>query len=364
VESLLAKNGVQLIRGSGEITGPNTVMVNGEQTRASSIIVATGSRPRELPGFEFDGERVLSSDHALMLTRLPKSLLILGGGPIGVEFAYIMNAFGVKVHVVELMDRLLPLEDAQVVEVLTRAFERSGIEVSTGAQAKALQKVKGGVKLTIGSAAGSERSLEAEKLLVVVGRTPNTDGIGLETVGITVDRGFVPVGDYYQTPVPGIWAIGDVVASPMLAHVASKEGEIAVHRIAGRQTVRRLDPLLIPSAVYTEPQLASFGLTEEQARERGVRYATASFPYRGAGKSVAVGHPEGLAKLLYDPRTHEILGAHVAGSDATELIHEILLARKAELVPAEIAEMVHAHPTLAEVVMELMRAAEGWAIHV
>ena len=199
---------------------------------------------------------------------------------------------------------------------------------------------------------------------MVVGRTINTDAIGLEKVGIAPEKGSIPVGDYYQSKVPGIYAVGDVVATPLLAHVAFKEAEIAVERIAGKNPPPRIDPLSIPGTTYCEPQVASFGLPEWKAVEKGIAFSKASFPYRGAGKSVAIDQTEGFAKIIYDPKTKEILGAHIVGAEATELIHELLLARTAELLPEDIATMIHAHPTLSEVNGEVMRAVEGWAIHI
>ena len=362
---LLKKNSVELIQGNAVLKGPNEVSVNsGKTITGKHIIVATGSRPRSIPGFDFDEERVLSSDRALMLEKLPESIIILGGGFIGVEFAHIMNAFGVKVTVVELLERLLPLEDADSSEVLTRAFKRRKIDILTSTKALSMKKEGKKVSLLLEKKDGGQTSIEAEKVLVVVGRAPNTEDIGLESVGITTEKDFIPVGDYYQTKVPTIFAIGDVVATPQLAHVASKEGEIVVEHLVGKSPPSRIDPLLIPSAVYCEPQVASIGYKEWQAQEQDVAYKKASFPYRGAGKSVAIEKIDGMVKVLYDPESSEILGAHVAGSEATELIHEILLAKSAELLPGDIAAMIHAHPTLSEAVMEAMRAAEGWAINI
>ncbi|NLD99388.1 MAG: FAD-dependent oxidoreductase, partial [Fibrobacter sp.] len=203
-----------------------------------------------------------------------------------------------------------------------------------------------------------------EKVLVVTGRVPNTEGIGLEKLGLETQRGFIPVGDYGETAVPGVYAIGDVVATPLLAHVASKEGEIAVEHIAGHETVKGIDRNAIPGAVYCEPQVTSFGYTESAAKEKGLSVTVFSFPYKGVGKSVAIGKSEGFIKLVCDATTHEILGAHIIGAEATELIHEILLAKTAELLPQDIASMVHAHPTMSEGVMESCRGIEGWAIHV
>ena len=365
VSFLLKKNKVEYIEGTATLAGPNEVtMDSGKKVSGKSIIVATGSRPREIPGFSFDEKTVLSSDGALMLETLPKSIIILGGGFIGVEFAHIMNSFGVEVNVVELLDRLLPIEDEESSTVLTRSFKKRKIGIYTSTRAMGMKKAKGGVVLSVEKKDGEKAELEAEKLLVVVGRAPNTENIGLDKVGITTDKGFIPVGDYYQTSVPSIYAIGDVVATPQLAHVASKEGEIAVEHMAGRSPVPKIDPHVIPSAVYCEPQVASFGYKEYEVQQQGLNYKKAVFPYRGAGKSVAIEKPEGHVKILYDPETAEILGAHVAGSEATELIHELLLAKSAELLPADIADMIHAHPTLSEALMEAARTAEGWAIHV
>jgi dihydrolipoamide dehydrogenase len=365
VQFLLKKNKVDLIPGEGKLSGGKEVTVSGgKKVTGKNIIIATGSRPRELPGFTFDEERVLSSTGALMLTRLPRKIVILGAGAIGVEFSHILNAFGVEVHLVEMLNRILPLEDAETVAVLDRSFRKRGITISTSTRALSVEKGSFGVKVTLQEPSGAKKTVEADQLLVVVGRTPNSDSIGLEKLGLATEKGAIPVGDYYQTKVPGIYAIGDVIPAPLLAHVASKEGEIAVEHIAGKKPEPRIDPLSIPSCTYSEPQVASFGLPEWKAKELGRKYEKASFPYRGAGKSVAIEQPDGLIKVLLDPDSKEIIGAHVVGAEATELIHEILLARTAELLPEDIANMIHAHPTLSEAVMETMRAAEGWAIHV
>ncbi len=280
------------------------------------------------------------------------------------EFAHVMNAFGTEVHLIELMDRILPIEDEEISETLRKAFLKRGIEIYTSTRATGLKKAKKSVTVTLEKKDGKIEELKVDKILVVVGRVPNTEKIGLENVGIQTEKGFIPVGDYYETKVPGIFAIGDVVNSPLLAHVASKEGEIAVEFMAGHKPPKKVDPLAIPSAVYCEPQVASFGYSEWKAKEAGVEYQVAKFPYRGAGKSVAIGKSEGFVKILFDPKIHEILGAHIIGAEATELLHEILLAKSSELLPEDIATMIHAHPTLSEAVMEAARAAEGWAIHI
>jgi dihydrolipoamide dehydrogenase len=379
VAFLLKKNHVELLAGEGTISRVHEVEVKpvgsgGSPRRlsAANILIATGSRPRPLPGFDFDEKLVLSSTGALMLEELPKRVCILGGGAIGVEFAHVMNAFGVEVHLVEMLDHLLPLEDQEIADVLTRAFKKRGIKIYTSTKASSYARSGKALKVElegVGAAASAKDAegpgeLEVDKVLLVVGRIPNSEGIGLEKLGITTDKGFIPVGDYYRTSAEGVFAAGDVIRSPMLAHVASAEAELAVEHMAGQATRTRLDPNAMPGAVYCEPQVASFGLTEAQAAEQKLDFQKATFPYRGAGKSVAIGRTEGMVKLLVERETREILGAHVVGADATELIHELLLAKTAELLPEDIATMIHAHPTLSEAVMEAARAAEGWAIHV
>ncbi|RKY00818.1 MAG: dihydrolipoyl dehydrogenase, partial [Spirochaetes bacterium] len=353
VTYLLRKNKIDVVSGKGRLLRPDSVEIDGkERIRAKNIIVATGSRPREIKGFEFDGDKVLSSNDALLMEELPESIVILGGGFIGVEFAHILSSFGVEVTIVELLDRLLPLEDEDSSSVLVRAFKRKRINVLTSTKAKALKKGKDGIKLFVEDSKGNEKELEAEKILVVVGRATNIEDIGLEDAGIRVDRGFVLVGDYYQTDAPGVYAIGDVVPTPQLAHVASKEGEIVAEYIAGKNPPKKVDPMLVPSAVYCEPQVASFGYKEYQLKENGIKYEKAMFPYRGVGKSVAVEKSDGHVKILFNPDTREILGASIVGTDATEIIHELLLAKKVKLLPSDIADMIHAHPTISEAIME------------
>jgi len=365
VQFLLKKNGVEYVQGAAVFkTAHELDIAGGKTVTADNVIIATGSRSRAVPGFAFDEETVLSSTGALMLEKLPKRLLILGAGAIGMEFAHIMNSFGVEVTVVEMLDRILPIEDAETVAVIEKEFSRRGIKMLVSTKAAGMEKTDSGIKVRLEGKAGTASSVEADKVLVAVGRAPNTENLGLERIGVVLDRGFVKTGDYYETAVRGVYAVGDVVSTPLLAHVASKEGEIAVERIAGRTPEKRISLDEIPSAVYCEPQIGSFGLTEEEAKTRGVKYVKAVFPYRGIGKAVATESSEGLVKIILDPETREIIGAHAAGSQATEIIHEILLARHGELLPEDIAGMIHAHPTLSEGVMEAARAAEGWAIHI
>jgi len=364
VEYLLKKNKVDHIQGTAEIVSRNGVMLEDQtEITGKNIVIATGSRPSQIKGFEFDEKQVLSSGGILSLKKLPDSLIILGAGAIGCEFAYIMNTFGVKVHLIEMEKHILPIEDARTVAVLERSFKANGIDVITGTWANSIEKTSGKVTVTLMGKDGNSKKIEAEKVLCVFGRTPNTDNIGLENIGLKTEEGYIPVVDYYQTRVEGVYAIGDVVKTPLLAHVASKEGEIVSEYIAEYKPRPRIDLNEIPSAIYCEPQLASFGFTEDKAKEQNIPYKKALYPYRGVGKAVAIGKTEGMVKTLYDPETHEILGAHIVGHDATELIHEILLAKTAGLLPENIAEMIHAHPTMSEVVMEQMRAVDGQPIH-
>ncbi len=366
VAFLLKKNNITVVNGTGVLKSAHEIDVNnGEKSvTAKNIIIATGSRPRVIPGFEFDETTILSSTGALSLKTLPKSLLILGAGAIGVEFAHIMNAFGVEVHLVEMMGRILPIEDEEVSESLRKLFVKRGIKVYTSTKALSYAKKENGVDVILQDSADVQMQIPVEKVLVVTGRASNTDAIGLDKVGITTQKGYIPFGDYYRTNVESIYAIGDVVATPLLAHVASKEGEIAVEHIAGHETQKSISFDKIPGAVYCEPQVASFGMKLKDAKDKGIPCRETSFPYRGAGKTVAVGKPDGFVKIVYNEETHEILGAHIVGADASELIHELLLAKTTELLPNDLATMIHVHPTISETVMEAARGVEGWAIHV
>jgi dihydrolipoamide dehydrogenase len=365
VQYLLKKNEVNYIQARGTLKSREEIQLDdGSTINGKNIIIATGSKPKRIPGFDFDENKVLSSRGAIMLRELPESICILGGGAIGCEFAHIFSSFGVEVHLVEMMATLLPLEDAEVTNVLEKGFKKRGIKVYTETKAHSFKKNNGHLDIILGKEGNGNYTVSVRKLLVVVGREPRTDDIGLENIGLKVEKGFIPVKDYYQTYVNGVYAVGDVVNSPLLAHVASREGEIASEHIAGRKTLRKIDIDLIPGAVYTSPQVASFGKTESQVQEAGISYKKALFPYRGTGKSVAIGKTEGLVKVLTDSRTGEILGAHIAGAQATELIHELLLAKSSELLPADIAHMIHAHPTLSEISMEVMKMVLDQAIHI
>ncbi|WOJ97753.1 dihydrolipoyl dehydrogenase [Congregibacter brevis] len=367
VAGLLKKNKVDYLKGNAELTTATSISIDGKDTvEAKHIMLATGSRPMEIQGFEFDEDRVLSSTGILALESLPKSLLILGAGAIGCEFAYAMASFGVKVTLVEAQTHVLPSEDFEVCEVLHHALTKQGVDIRVATRAKSLERNTESISATLLGNDGSEKTLHAERALVVFGRQPNTQNLGLSTVGLTADhRGYIEVDAVGRTATPSIYAIGDIVSSAALAHVASAEGERAVDHIVGTlsDSTIPMDPDLVPSAIYCEPQVAGFGLREDQALLQGTAFKKSVFPYHGAGKTIAIGRPDGLVKVLCDPKTDEILGAHIVGHNATELIHELLLAKSSELLPDDIAGMMHAHPTVSEAVMECMNGINGKPVH-
>ncbi len=366
VSFLLQKNKINLITGQASQIKPGQVLLeDGSSITAQDIILATGSRPREIKGFAYDNDKVLSSDTAIMQKDLPASLLILGSGAIGVEFAHFMNAFGVKVHLVEMLDHILPLEDEETAQVLHNSFKKRGIKIYPATKATSYTKAGDQLQVSLTDKAGATSTVTVDKILVSAGRVPNTAKLGLaeSKIALTED-GFVQVGDYYETSVKGIYAIGDIVKTPLLAHVASKEAILAVEKIAGQPGPARLDPWSIPAGTYCEPQVASFGLTEKQAKADGLPYKKLVFPYRGAGKAVAAEEADGLIKVLLADKTQEIIGAHIVGAAATELIHELLLARSAELLPEDLTRMIHAHPTLSEIIGEVMLQAQGQSLHI
>ena len=376
IQFLLKKNEVEYIKGEGKLVSASEIDLAGQRrVKARAIILATGSRPRELPGLSFDEATALSSTGALNLKKVPSKIVILGAGAIGMELGYVWNAFGAEVTIIEGMDRVLPLEDAEAAALARRIFEKRGIQFITGAFATTGARGPKGLSLDLKAAKedGADAvppRVSANAVLVAIGRVPNSDGLGLEALGITLDRGFVPVGDYCQTAAQGVYAIGDLIRSPLLAHVASKEGEIAAEHIAAvlkgapLPRERRADPMLVPSAIYCDPEIASFGLQEEQAKAQKIPHRVFSFPYRGIGKAVATGSAEGFVKVLANPDTGELLGAVIVGERATDLIHELLLARGAELTAEDVADLIHAHPTVAEGAMEAARGLLDRAVHV
>lgn len=367
VAYLFKKNDIETVHGFGRVTGPNTVEVaSGDESttlEAKQILIATGSVPRELPFAETDGEQILNSDHMLELDRVPESLVVLGAGAVGCEFASIYRSFGSEVTLVEMLPRLLPLEDAEVSKELERAFRKRGIESRTGTKLASVDKTDGGLELTLERQGKDPESLQTEMLLVAVGRAPVTGDLGLEELGVGLEKGYVEVDQQMRTAVDSIYAIGDVVDTPWLAHVAMHEGILAVEHMAGRE-VRPIDYDHVPSCTYCDPEVGSVGLTEEEAEERGYDVATGKFPFTALGKASILGKTAGFVKVVRETRYDELLGVHIIGAHATDLIAEACVALQIESTTEELFRTMHAHPTLSEAVGEAAHAAVGSAIHI
>jgi dihydrolipoamide dehydrogenase len=370
VAFLMKKNNVATFTGSGKLAGKGVVEIYdasqklNETISASRILLATGARARALPGIAFDGRRVISSTEAMILKEVPKSLLIIGAGAIGVEFAYFYNALGTKVTLVEMMPRILPIEDQEVADLLARSFKKSGIQILTESKVSSLNVADEGVEAAIQNAKGESSALKAELALMAVGVTGNVENLGLEQMGVKVEKGQVPVDGNFQTNVPGVYAIGDLIGPPWLAHVASAEAISAVEGMAGLKERMKVDYDNIPGCTYCQPQVASIGLTEQKAREKGHELKIGKFPFSASGKGRAIGETEGLVKLIFDAKYGELLGAHILGSEATEMIAELGIAKNLEATCEEILKTVHAHPTLSEAVMEAAASAAGKAINI
>nr|WP_201778029.1 dihydrolipoyl dehydrogenase [Thermanaerothrix daxensis] len=368
VAFLMKKNNIAVYMGTGRLTARDTVRVtdkDGKETdlKARHIVIATGASVAVPAGWPVDGEKVVTYLEAILQEKCPSSAVIIGAGAIGVEFATIWSAYGSQVTIVEMLPRLLPLEDEEVSAELKKAFEKRGIRCLTGHKVEAVETTPNGARVTV-STDGQTQVLEAEQALVAIGFRPNSKGLGLEEVGVRLDaRGFVEVDERMATSVPGIWAIGDVTGKLMLAHVASAQGIVCAEAIAGVETVS-LDYRMMPRATYCQPQVASFGLTEAQARAEGYEVKVGRFPFQANGKALGLGESGGFVKIITDAKYGEILGAHMIGPEVTELLPELTLAQRMELTPAEIARNVHAHPTLSEVIMEAAHVAEGHAIHI
>ncbi|MPZ23189.1 MAG: dihydrolipoyl dehydrogenase [Dehalococcoidia bacterium] len=365
VDFLLKKNKVTVIEGTASLQRSTMVDVAGKEPRTldtRNVVIATGARARRLPGIDVDGKYVLTSNEAVVLKETPKHAVIIGGGAIGVEFAYTWASFGAKVTVVEMLDRLLPLEDADVSRQLERSFKKQGIEFLTGTRVESVKRK--GNELTVAvSGPGGEQSLKGDRVLVAVGMEPVLDGLGIEEIGIeTKKNGFIQVDDQMRTNVDNVYAVGDVAGELLLAHVASAMGVTAAEAIAGKDTPRLVYDDM-PRATYCLPQVASIGLTEEQARERGFDVVTAQFPFRGNGKALALDELDGFVKLVVDRKYGDIIGGHMIGPGVTELISELSLGRVLETTPGELGFTVHPHPTLSEAVKEAALAVNGEAIH-
>jgi dihydrolipoamide dehydrogenase len=366
VEMLLKRAKVERIAGVATLKGGGKVEVAGEggarTLEAKNIIVATGSEARTLPGLAPDGP-ILTNVEILGLTAVPKSLIVIGAGAVGVEFASMFRRFGSEVTVIEMLPRTVPVEDEDVSKELERNFRKQKIRVETGARAENVRKGGAGVQLTLFTKDGKEEQLEAEKLLVAVGRRPNTDAIGLENTRVELDRGFIKVDRNQQTAEPGVYAIGDVVAgTPQLAHVATREGMIAVAHIAGKPAIP-INRNRIPGCTYTEPGIGSVGMTEAQARAAGYKVRVGRFPFAGNSRATILGHHEGFVKVVSDETHGEILGVHIIGPDAYELVAEAVAAMESESTVDVMMQAIHAHPTLYEAVGEAFNAVYGLSIN-
>jgi dihydrolipoamide dehydrogenase len=368
VEFLMKKNKVDWIKGYGTLKGKGKVEVKSEDgalrtLEAKNIIIATGSEARMLPGLQPDPKFILTNIEILNLTEIPKTLGIIGAGAVGVEFASIFNRFGSKVTVMEMLPRLVPVEDEEVSKELERVFKKAGIRTETGAKAENIRKTASGVQLTATLSNGKQEELEFEKLLVAVGRKPITEGIGLEGTKVQLDRGFIVVDKFQQTGEPGVYAIGDVVAgTPQLAHVATMEGMVALDHMTGRNAVP-INRNRIPGATYTEPGIGSVGLTEAQAKAQGFKVKVGKFPFAANSKASILGSHDGFVKVVADEKYGEILGVHIIGPQGFELISEAVAAMEAEATVETLMHTIHAHPTLYETLGEAFNSVYGLAIN-
>jgi dihydrolipoamide dehydrogenase len=367
VEFLMKKNKVEVIKGYGTIKGAGTVEVKTdkgvETLTTKNILIATGSEARMLPGLKPDNEFILTNIEILNLTQVPKSLMVIGAGAVGVEFASMFRRFGSEVSIFEMLPRIVPVEDEEVSKELERVFKKSGIRVETGAKCDNVQKTGTGVKMKVTLSNGKVEDVEAEKLLVAIGRAPNTANIGLESTKVELDRGFIKVNGYQETAQPGVYAIGDVVAgTPQLAHVASMQGMVAVAKMAGKP-VTPINRNHIPGATYTEPGIGSVGLTEAQAKAAGYKVKVGKFPFVANSKATILGSHDGFVKVVADEKYGEILGVHIIGPQAYELISEAVAAMEAEATVETMMHTIHAHPTIYEAVGEAFNNVYGLAIN-
>ena len=363
---LMRKNGIDVHMGTAHVTAKNKVTVTdaegkSEEINAKNIVIATGASTALIPGVTVDAERVLTYLEAILQKNLPASVIIVGSGAIGVEFATLWNSFGVEVTIVEMLPRMVPLEDEEISAELARAFNKRKIKVMTNTRVQSIESNDKGVTVKVAAPDG-EKVLQAEQTLVAIGFKPNSGGLGLEEQGVTISsHGFIEIDERMSTNVPGIWAIGDVSGKLLLAHVASAQGIVCAESIAGAETVT-LDYTMMPRATFCQPQIASFGLTEAQAKEKGYAIKVGRFNFQANGKALGMGEGSGFAKIITDSKYGELLGAHLIGPEVSELLPELTLAQQMELTTAEIARNVHAHPTLSEILMEAAHDAEGHAI--
>lgn len=368
VSYLMKKNGVTVFNGFGKIAGKGKVEValnNGkkETIESKNIIIATGSVVRPIPGFETDGKQVVNSDHILELKSVPKSMVVIGSGAVGVEFASVYARFGCDTTVVELMDRIVPLEDEEVSKQLERSFKKQGIKIWTGVKLDTMKKQKGSVKVSGKDAKGKDIELEAEMILVAIGRMPYLEKLGLENTKVKVtERGVVDVNEYFETAEPNVYAIGDVIGTAWLAHLASKEGILVVEKIAGKK-VEPINQNLVPNCTYCDPEVASVGLTEAKAKEAGYDVKVGKFPFSASGKARILGETDGFVKIVAEKKYDEVLGVHIIGPYATELLAEAVVAMALETTADELGRVIHAHPTVSESMMEAAEGVHDLTIH-
>ncbi len=364
VQYLLNKNQVELIEGTGKLTEPHEIEIleNNRKFTSDNIIIATGARQRDIDSMPIDHHVVINSRDALSMSEIPDDITIIGAGATGVEFAHIYRSYGAKVTLVEMMDRIIPNEDSEISDSLRKSFAEREIDIKVGVAVKSIQASNGTALVTL-VANGEEHLITSDKVLVAVGVQPNTDGIGLEKAGITTDKGFISIGENMETNVSGVYAIGDVTGKMLLAHVATAQAVTAVEYIAGLNPAP-IDYHLMPRAIYCEPQVASFGMTEAQAKNHGIETQIGRFPFSASGKAVALGHTEGIIKLVIDPEIGEILGAHMIGPEVTELLAELSMTKLLEGTTTELGWLVHPHPTISEALKEAALDSNGEAIHI
>lgn len=361
IQFLLKKNNIELIQGFGVLKGEGKVEVEGNTYEADHIILATGARPREMPFMPIDGKHIISSKEALVLDRIPESIVVVGSGAIGSEFAFLYASLGAKVTIVEYVDRMMPLEDEEVSKAMERSFRKLRATVLTSTTVKGVTVTdEGRCAVTVEGKKG-EQVLDSEMVLSAVGIASNIEGIGLEEVGVKTERGKVLVDEFYRTNIPGIYAIGDIVPGPALAHVASTEAICCVEKICGLEP-KPVDYTTIPSCVFTSPEVASVGLTEQQARDKGIEVKIGRFPFTASGKATAAGDRDGFVKLIFDEK-EQLLGAHMVGASVTEMLGEPTLAKQLGITAHQIARTIHSHPTMHEAMMEASEAALNCAIH-
>ena len=359
----MKKNEVDVIVGSASLLGEKQIQIDGnQQISADHIILATGARPRPLPGADFDGETIISSKEAMSLEAIPEKLVVVGAGAIGVEFADFYAAMGSQVTIIEMLPHLLPIEDEEVSIELQKMFKRKKIKALTQSVVEQVKVSNGKATVSVKDTKGDLQDLEADKVLVAIGVLGNTESLGLETAGVVLEKGWIKTNGYMQTSASGVYAIGDVSGPPWLAHVASHEGITAVEHLAGHN-VKPMRYDNVPGCTYCTPQVASIGLTEKAALEAGYKIKVGKFPYRGSGKAMAAGETDGFTKLIYDEKYGELLGAHIIGAEATELIAEIGIARTLEATHEAVLETIHAHPTLSEMIVEASGLALDRGIH-